>query len=304
MITTINSPILTAIDSQQLHDKFAASQQLRQRLVETLAQRAPLQQLLCKLPGSLQTQPLHRFEQINVAAINNSSAHGLITDAIKDLYRNGDDVQSQRVRRYPGLIRFNPSPNSKLAELCQQLDQSIDTFKASLHRITAAAPNKQDLRFEILHDIAPNLITMHYYRSPMMIGQGIKRVRFGWVAKRIVAKTSKHEILTRLHNSLSSPGKVIADMPAWRQNIEQEYRAVDSLPANVELRIDREGGLRPTAFIQFSQGGRTQTPANLPLLIEQAEPIEVVPLPDWQQSDYPPAKGELLIPRLHLYRIN
>ncbi|WP_298442783.1 DNA replication terminus site-binding protein [uncultured Ferrimonas sp.] len=296
---------MSPIDEQQklqLQRLYQHSAQAREDLLQRLQQHAPAQVQLFQLPKALQTRPLHRFDQIEVTPLSGSVAQQPTLNALHDLHRHGDDLQSQRVRRYPGIVRYHNDIGLMQAQ--QQLQHSIDAFKAQLHQDTERFSNKQDLRFKLLHEIAPNLITMHYYRAPMVLSQPVRRIRFGWVAKRIVAKINKADILARLNNSLTTPGKVIADMPAWRQSVEQEYRAIDSLPASVQLRIDREGGLRPTAFIQYSHGGRSQCPANLPLLLQQAQPLEVAPLPNWQQSSYPSAKGELLIPRLHLYRLN
>ncbi|WP_028115499.1 DNA replication terminus site-binding protein [Ferrimonas senticii] len=276
----------------------------RRTLLDTLASHAPAQAQLQQLPLWLQTRPLEKIEQIVPEQIAGIDAHPALISALNDLYRRDDDLQSQKVRRYPGLVRFAAVQQQSLIADAQQLQQSLAEFKEHLHQATAPYSNKQDLRFELLHQFAPNLITMHFYRAPVMLAAEVRRVRFAWVGKRIIAKTTKAEILQRLENSLVHPGKLIHDIPAWNRCVSDEIRAIQSLPANVELRIDRPGGLRPTAFVQYTDGRRWQTPANLPLLCAQDAPIEVVSLPNWQQKAFPEAKGEQLIPRLHLYRIN
>lgn len=286
---------------QQMHLALAT----RQQLVQLLKEQPIEQAVLYGLPPSLQTQPLHRLEQITVSPIELPDAAMATTTALSDLYRQQEDTQSQKVRRYPGLIRLasttKPVP---LAQTVALLNQATESFKRELHRLSNAHAQPQDIRFELIHQLAPHLITMHFYRTPMVASKPIRRIRFSWVAKRIVAKVTKSAILERLHNALTNPGKTILDMNAWQDMVAQEYRAIEVLPSHVELRIDRPGGLRPTAFIQYDDGSRSQTPANLPIICQQSHPITLAPLPTWQQQAYPTAKGERLIERLHLYRIN
>ncbi len=285
---------------QQMHLALAT----RQQLVQLLKAQPIEQAVLYGLPSSLQTQPLHRLEQITVNPIELPDAAMATTAALSDLYRQQEDTQSQKVRRYPGLIRLASTAEVPLAQTVAQLNQATESFKRELHRLSNAHTQPQDIRFELIHQLAPHLITMHFYRTPMVATKAIRRIRFGWVAKRIVAKVTKKAILERLHNALTNPGKAILDMNAWQDMVAQEYRAIEALPSYVELRIDRPGGLRPTAFIQYDDGSRSQTPANLPIICQQSHPITLAPLPTWQQQAYPAAKGERLIERLHLYRIN
>ncbi|GAA5187743.1 DNA replication terminus site-binding protein [Ferrimonas gelatinilytica] len=288
-----------------LQRAFQGAQQARAALIAQVAGEGPLQALQFQLPEWLQTRPLERIEAIEPHRLSGVAAHQGAVAALKDLHRRTDDEQSQRVRRYPGLLRFQPSsnPNASLAASIQRLEEGLTEFKARLHALTQGASNVQDLRFELLHQLSPHLFTMHFYRTPMLLEPQVRRIRFGWVAKRIIAKTDRDTVLSRLENALTNPGQAVVDMVAWQEHVAREYRAVQALPANAKLRIDRPGGLRPTAFIHFAEGHRRQVPANLPLLLAQPQPVEVVDLPPWQARAFPAAKGECLIPRLHLYRL-
>ncbi|SHG90488.1 DNA replication terminus site-binding protein [Ferrimonas marina] len=286
----------------QLEPLFEQCQRARSQLIQAITEQGPRQAQLYRLPEFLQTRPLEAIEQIEPELVEGSEAHPMAAKALGDLHRKSDDLQSQRVRRYPGLLRFDKS--GELPKLIEQLDQRLVRFKTALHALTDGAANVQDARFELLHALSPNLFTMHFYRTPVWLGQRVSRVRFGWVPKRIVAKTDRASILSKLNNALTNPGQPVNDMDAWQAIVLREIKAIQALPDSIPLRIDRPGGLRPTAFVQFEQGGRRQLPANLPLLLAQPTPVRTVALPVWQQSAFPQAKGTLLIPRLHLYRLD
>ncbi|GAA4903662.1 DNA replication terminus site-binding protein [Ferrimonas pelagia] len=285
-----------------LRQQFERCSHQRRTLSQTLSALGPSQSVQYALPCWLQTRPLDRIDTIPVETLSGSAAHQACVAALNDLHRKADDQQSQRVRRYPGVLRFATA--NALGQEIAALTQHLTEFKQQLHRLTEHAANVQDLRFELLHQLSPNLFTMHFYRTPVSLPSQVRRIRFGWVAKRIVAKIQRDELLQKLDNAMTNPGQSIMDMAAWQDNVARERERIASLPAQAQLRIDRPGGLRPTAFMQFEDGSRRQTPANLPLVLTQPQPVQVVDLPDWQQTAYPQAKGELLIARLHLYRID
>ncbi len=289
----------------ELQRAFALAQSARNALVEQITRTAPAQAALFALPDWLQTRPLARIDAIVPKPLEGPEAHHGAVMAMKDLHRRSDDEQSQKVRRYPGVLRFHPPAEypASFPDAIGHLSDTLAEFKTHLHRLTEGASNVQDQRFELLHQIAPQLFTMHLYRTPVWLGAPVRRIRFGWVAKRIVAKIQKEVVLEKLANALTNPGQAVADMAAWQDHVAREYRAVEALPAYARLRIDRPGGLRPTAFIQFTDGSRRQVPANLPLLFAQSEPVTIAPLPSWQAKTLPQARGECVIPRLHLYQL-
>ena len=200
-----------------------------------------------------------------------------------------------------------------------QLVRSINQLKTDFSRTVLTAIPQVNQRFPLLHDhLFPGLITLQLYRNIIATDTPLQSIRFSWANKQSITCPDHKAVLDSLYRAQTNPGRSMLseEFDFWFENVEAEIALIKSLPDNTEFRIRRPVRVQP--MIRFAPLPETALSAKamscpLPAIVflQRACPLpKIRPLVDYQELNVkhrlpptPRQELELLIPRLHLYRL-
>ncbi len=224
------------------------------------------------------------------------------------------DISTRHPSRLPGVLVFERTEiRSLLHELALEINKLKNLFEQQAQSIPAES------RFTELHDMMPGLMTLQVYRKIFISDESFYSVRFFWANKQYIQKVTKNEIIQRLKNSKQNPGRQFLnaeDFDAWQDAVEQEIEIVMAVSDSAELRIRRPIKVQPMARLTQSKHPEKQSSsvkqiaAPLPIILFRSdEHLRIGTLKNYNADSIShkripsPPKVELLIDRLHLYKL-
>lgn len=224
------------------------------------------------------------------------------------------NVSTRHPHRLPGvLILEETTKKSQLLEIVAEVNRLKELFE--MHTLDIPA----ELRFSTLHDMLPGLMTLHVYRKIFISDDIFYSIRFFWANKQYIQKVTKNELIAKLQKSKVNPGRQFLDkkdLDAWQDAVEQELDIVMNVAESAELRIRRPIKVQPMARLtqkKLYNDEKTyvkQVANPIPIILfNQNNSLRVGSLADYNaeviahKRSPTPAKIELLIDRLHLYKL-
>lgn len=200
-----------------------------------------------------------------------------------------------------------------------QLVKHINHLKKSFSNIVIHAIPQVSQRFPLLHDhLFPGLITLQLYRHIIATDTPMQSIRFFWANKQSIVCLDQKSVLESLYRAQVNPGRsfLAEDYEHWFASVEDEIALIKSLPDNTQFRIRRPVPVQP--MIRFApvpaphhQAKAMSCPLPAIIFMRQSTQLPFIrPLETYQAFDVkhrrqptPRQELELLIPRLHLYRL-
>lgn len=245
------------------------------------------------------------------------SAAAMACRAIGQFYASpGSNVSTKSTFRLPGCLLLTPVNVAHGLQLIER----VNTLKQQFADIVAENIPETNKRFVVLHEhLFPGLITLQLYRKIIAVAHPLQSIRFSWANKQSITSPTREELLTQLKRAQQKPGRSLLpdDYEAWVESVAKEINLIQSLPGDSQFRIRRPVKVQP--MIRFAPvlgySGAAPKPMSCPLpaivFLRNDEHIPIIrPLSPYDKNQIkhrrPPLQRqdlELLIPRLHLYRL-
>lgn len=219
--------------------------------------------------------------------------------------------------RMPGyLFLKSDHVDIGLSLICQ-----LNSLKQQFESFVVKHIPVQDQRFKILHEhLFPGLMTLQLYRQIIVSEQHLRSVRFFWNNKMSILKRTRDEIISGLRKSQVNPGRsLLADeKESWFDAVEREIELISNCSFDTEFRIRRPIRVQPMVrFSTFYPNDIKPKSMACPMpaivfLPPHSQPPKVRALSSYSETDIKHRRDpkeqrqyntELLIPRMHLYKI-
>lgn len=178
-----------------------------------------------------------------------------------------------------------------------------------------------DQRFIVLHEqLFPGLMTLQLYRQIIATNQLLRSVRFFWNNKMSIERKSRDQIISGLRKSQLNPGRsLLADeKDAWFDAVENEIELISGFSNQTEFRIRRPIRVQP--MVRFAPLLKNEVKPKamsclcLPLSFTPSRiHSQIRALMSYSEKDIQHRRDpseqrqyetELLIPRLHLFKVD
>lgn len=211
---------------------------------------------------------LREDENLPVTQVTPESKYGreameLTVKSWKDLHIR-DDFSQKSVRRTAGVLWYQPDNSPEQAEIIRLID-TINKGKSAIERYLIDNYATSAIRFQVLHDACPRVMTLHIYRQiRYWTDANIAAVRFCWQEKESLLAPDKAALLLRMGRDGDTDDSTATDLL---------FKKVLSVPDD-RLRIRRRLPVQPVANVTFQKGESGPAPiktvtAPMPYIIFQ-----------------------------------
>lgn len=179
-----------------------------------------------------------------------------------------------------------------------------------------------DQRFIVLHEqLFPGLMTLQLYRQIIATHQLLRSVRFFWNNKMSIERKSRDQIISGLRKSQLNPGRsLLADeKDAWFDAVENEIELISGFSNQTEFRIRRPIRVQP--MVRFAPLLKNEVKPKamscpMPAIVflpRHGSTPQIRALMSYSENDIQHRRDpseqrqyetELLIPRLHLFKVD
>lgn len=294
---------------QQITDRIDCLKQL-------IANAQIAQASVYEIPPTLSGDEKKPVSYIPVTEHNDPfSATSMATHAFGQFFAPPESQRStQSTLRLPGVLMLHSPHAAAGIRLVDEINQLKTKFSQAV--IFHIPDVKQ--RFPILHErLFPGLITLQLYRQIIAINQPLQSIRFFWANKQSITCPTRDSLLEQLTRAQSNPGRSMLseDFDAWVAAVGNEIALIKSLHRDTEFRIRRPVKVQPMVrFAPFAGSDEKAKAMACPLpvivFLRQDTLPKIRPLTTYDETAIrhkrppePRQSLELLIPRLHLYRL-
>lgn len=255
------------------------------------------------LPAVMPEETDAPIEFIKVSNVTDKQQAIRLTCLAFDKFYAEHDVSTKSTYRLPGAINISSCYDDDIIRVVDEINHKKNIFKS----IVTKSISDANLRFELIHNAFPLLITLQVYRNIKVINEPVMSVRPFWGNKQSIVRVTKEAILERLERSKKyPPNDIFKD--EWIEMVERERVDVSNVPDNASLRIRRPVKVQPLMWVRNIDRKMTSIVNPLPLIVLSDRPVTVGQLKDFDANNIrhknPPKKNkrQLLVDRIHLYR--
>jgi DNA replication terminus site-binding protein len=220
-------------------------------------------------------------------------------NAFKDIFKK-NTISGKVLTRFPGIIALNSNEPEAITARISKINNLKDEFKAYILQM----PNN-DARFELVHKLIPNLITLAAYRHIHYESNSPYSIRFTWMNKHSIKLLSKQEALNMLDNSEIYGQSNAINSQKWSEIVKKEKINIASLAEDEKLRIRRPTRVSPQINVRYSAKDRYHVSAALPFIVINPESDLIFgELNRYEKNEDDPRKKEYeyLVQRLYLQK--
>lgn len=264
-----------------------------QQLCTMIKDSTVTQAYVYQIPRVLKENESIPYKHIPVTELTDQDAITEAIKAFKTLYLEDLAFSAKSIGRWPGVIAIHTSQPQLVIEQIHLINELKSTFQQQIN----LQFDNNHTRYTFLHrpEHFPGLITTYVTRHIAYFDQQVQSVSFSWVNKKVRSKITLEEAIEKLKDmkGIFPEGQVTNDLD-WDQRVNLEITRLQSLPADIDLRLYRKIKLKPLINVLFDQAfddqplkdRKRQREGHLPLILINPGEFKIGSL-----TDYPSTKS-------------
>lgn len=214
--------------------------------------------------------------------------------------------------KLPGIVEVQC--NLKAMQTITDLLDKLNAEKKQLKHVIHGLSKSVDERFEIVHDIEPGLIFSMATRSlPVFFQKNIVSARFSWEHKPQIKTLTKKQVIEKIDRSAAYTPNNGASQAGFLLHLQEERKLISHFSDGTLFNIIRDAPAAPILKLRFNEpknpnNNGTETTLRKDIhshspvfLLNCTEDFKFKSLGNYRGRTVNTARGEAIIPRLHLY---